>query len=95
LLLILVFIFLFAVQSISGQALKVVKILDSNLFELEDGRNVKLAGIDAAQLNNPIPLFAETANDAFAYYKELILKRKVIVQSISRVSSKNYELVYL
>lgn len=93
--LIVVFLFLFGVNSISGQSLKVVKILDSNLFELEDGRIVKLAGVDSPQLNNPIPLFAETAKYAVSYNKEVLLKRKVLVETISKVDSKNYELVYL
>lgn len=93
--LIVVFLFLFGVNSISGQSLKVVKILDSNLFELEDGRIVKLAGVDSPQLNNPIPLFAETAKYAVSYNKEVLLKRKVRVETISKVDSKNYELVYL
>ncbi|MCX6170426.1 MAG: thermonuclease family protein [Ignavibacteriales bacterium] len=70
-------------------------ILDSNLFELEDGRKIKLAGIDAPQLNNPIPLFAETAKQAITYHTETILKRRVVVQSISKADSNEYEFVYL
>ncbi len=91
----LVIIFLIAVQSISGQSFRVVKIHDSNLFELEDGRMVKLAGIDSPQLNNPIPLFAETAKEAVSYYKEIMLRRNVIVKSVSMKDSKDYEIVYL
>jgi endonuclease YncB( thermonuclease family) len=83
------------IQTISAQYVKVVKILDSNLFELDDGRKIKLAGIDAPQLNNPIPLFAETADAAVAYYKESLLRRSVALQTISKMDSKNYELVYL
>ncbi len=92
--LVIFLLFLF-IQSVSAQSVKIVKILDSNLFELEDGRKVKLAGIDSPQLNNPIPLFAETANYAVAYYKSTLLRRSVILQTISKVNNKNYELVYL
>ncbi len=90
----LIVLLIFA-YSIKAQSVKIIKILDSNLFELEDGRKIKLAGIDAPQLNNPIPLFAETANQALAYHKETILRRRVVVQSISKADSNKYEFVYL
>lgn len=90
-----IIVMLIFTHSIMAQSLKIVKILDSNLFELEDGRKIKLAGIDAPQLNNPIPLFAETANQALAYHKETILRRRVVVQSISKDDSNEYEFVYL
>lgn len=53
---ILLGLFIF-IHPILAQTVKIVKILDSNLFELDDGRKVKLAGIDAPQLNHPIHLF--------------------------------------
>ncbi len=35
-----------------AEEVKVVKILDSNLFELKDGRKIKLANVDAPSISD-------------------------------------------
>ncbi|PKL81566.1 MAG: hypothetical protein CVV24_14570, partial [Ignavibacteriae bacterium HGW-Ignavibacteriae-3] len=93
--LILALLFLCTVNTLECQSSKIVKIVDSNLFELEDGRLVKLAGVDAPQLSNSNPYFAETAKEAVSYYRGTLLKRNVEVKTVSIIEDKKYELVYL
>ncbi|MCL6099265.1 MAG: thermonuclease family protein [Bacteroidetes bacterium] len=82
-------------SSIFGQYVKVTKILDSNLFELEDGRKIKLAGIDAPQLNSPIPFFQKVAEQAVFYSVGNILERRVYMELISKQEKSSYQLVHI
>lgn len=86
---------LFSFSSALSQYVKITKIIDSNLFELEDGRKIKLAGVDAPQLNNPIPFFREIADHAVSYCTTNLLERKVYVDLIPNQRKNSYQLVHL
>ncbi len=58
-----------------SQKVKIKKVLDSNLFELENGKLVKLAGIDVPNLNNKNPNLKIIASKAYLFAKDK-LKRK-------------------
>ena len=83
-------------SSTFGQYVKVTKILDANLFELEDGRKIKLAGVDAPQLNNPIPFLKNIAEKSVLYSSSYILDRRVFIDTITRTGKPTtYQLVHL
>ena len=88
--LIMFFIICLAIQA---QTVKIVKVLDSNLFQLDDGRIIKLAGIDVPNLSNPTQFFQAAAKDAVDYAKVNLLDRLVEIYSISRIPEKNFETV--
>jgi endonuclease YncB( thermonuclease family) len=79
----------------SAQYIKVTKILDSNLFELEDGRVIKLAGIDAPKTNHPIQYLQNLSNDAIYYSTQNILDRRVFMEVVPDSTIKGYNLVFL
>jgi endonuclease YncB( thermonuclease family) len=81
--------------SLFAQTTKVIKVIDSNLFELEDGRIVKLAGIDVPQLSHPSAFFQSAAKDAVDYSKTNLLDRMVTIETISKLPDKNFEIVMM
>lgn len=78
-----------------GQYVKVTKILDANLFELEDGSKIKLAGVDAPQLDYQIPLLSNIAEQAVSYCTSNILDRKVFIEPVAKSEKLAYQLVHL
>ena len=82
-------------SSTFGQYIKVTKILDANLFELEDGRKIKLAGVDAPQLNSPRPFFQKIAEQAVFNSVGNILDRKVYMQLVTKEERSSYQLVHI
>ncbi|MCP5060842.1 MAG: hypothetical protein GY936_00045 [Ignavibacteriae bacterium] len=50
--LLLLFISFSITNTCLAQKVKIIKILDSNLFELTDGRLIKLAGVDVPNINH-------------------------------------------
>ena len=79
----------------SAQYVRITKILNSNLFELQDGTKIKMAGIDAPQLESPIPFFQEVAKDATFYSTENLLTRQVFIEPLPKDSSQSYNLVFI
>lgn len=79
-----------------GQKERIVKIIDSNLFELRSGKLIKLAGIDVPNLNHPDLKLRNVAYDAHRYAKNLLLNRKfdVTCPDYSPIDT-NFSLVYL
>ena len=90
-----IFLFMVCYTAVFAQTTKVVKILDANLFELKDGRIVKLAGIDAPGISHPSKFYRDAANEAMAYSTTNLLGRTVSIELISNVPGKDYELVFI
>lgn len=90
----LLLIVLFAAE-IFGQRITIKKVLDSNLFELDDGRIVKLAGVDTPMLSHQEPFFQSAARDAVEYSKLNYLNKLVVVESLSKPANKNFEIVIM
>ncbi|MGE5351061.1 MAG: thermonuclease family protein [Acidobacteriota bacterium] len=79
-----------------AQTVKIKKIIDSNLFETEDGRVIKLAGLDVPKLNHPDRYLRSVAGKACAYSSAVFLNRTFNINSLSpRDSVKDYELVII
>jgi endonuclease YncB( thermonuclease family) len=92
---ILFFYFLIFAASLYPQKVKVTKVIDSNLFELSDGRIVKLAGIDVPMLSHPSKFFQSAARDAVDYSKINLLDRFVTVEAVGNLSEKDSSLVMM
>jgi len=70
-------VFIITSTSISlSQKVKIKKILDSNLFELTDGRLIKLAGIDVPNINHKNENLQEVGISAFKYAKQMFHKKR-------------------
>jgi hypothetical protein len=78
-----------------AQYIKVTKILDSNLFEIEDGRQIKLAGIDAPNSDHPQLNLQNLSNDAIYYCAQNILDRRVFMEIVPDTTIKSYNLAFL
>ena len=79
-----------------GQKSKIVKILDSNLFELYDGSLVKLANVDVPNINHPNELLREIGYDAFNYAKSVLLNRNYMLSyPVSEISDSNFKLIHI
>lgn len=89
----LLFFLLFISQCIYCQPVKIVKVIDSNLFELKDGRLIKLAGIDMPRLDHPDYLLRKTARDAVSYIRQKMLSKRYDIKVINQLDTIN--LVYL
>ena len=81
--------------SVSAQTTRVVKVLDSNLFELEDGRLVKLAGIDAPNSSHPFEFYKTAAQDAVEYSNMELLNRLVTTETLYKLPGKDFEIVMM
>lgn len=89
----LLIMFLLISMVVQAQTTKIVKVLDSNLFELQDGRIVKLAGIDVPKLSHPSSFFQSAAKDAIEYANINLLDKFVEVYSVPQKYDKIFELV--
>ena len=79
-----------------AQKSKIVKILDSNLFELYDGTLVKLANLDVPNINHPNPSLREVGFDAYNYARTVLLNRGYeFIYPITSSPDTNYKLVYI
>ncbi|MBI3125321.1 MAG: thermonuclease family protein [Ignavibacteriales bacterium] len=76
-----------------GQTVKVVEILDANLFRLEDGRKIKLAGIDVPQQSISYNALKEIANEAIELSSVQLKNHRFKLQVLSE--NKDYQLVFL
>lgn len=80
-------------SSAESQTVRVMKIIDTNLFELPDSSRIKLAGIDMPRLNNPDYLLRKTAKDASLYAENRLLNRRFKIELVEE--TKEYKLVLL
>ncbi len=78
-----------------SQTVKIIEVIDANLFKLQDGRLVKLAGIDCPQLSHPSIYFQSMAKDAVDYSRTELLDRMVLVEPVSKPNDKDYEFVIM
>ncbi len=94
--LLLLFILFSVANILSAQKLKITKITDSNLFELEDGRLIKLAGVDAPNINNKNLKLQSVAVAAYNYAKSRFAGKKFDITFLANsASDTNYSLVYI
>ena len=61
------FTLIFLTSNLSAQNNRIIKIIDSNLFMLEDSTLIQLAGIDAPSKNHPDELLREVAEEINEY----------------------------
>ncbi|MCU7491965.1 MAG: hypothetical protein HF312_10745 [Ignavibacteria bacterium] len=79
-----------------AQTAKIKKIIDSNLFETDDGRVIKLAGLDVPNLNHPDRYLRSVADKAYVYARSVFLNRTFNISSLApRDSARDYELVIM
>ncbi len=79
-----------------AQKSKIVKILDSNLFELYDGSLIKLANLDVPNINHPNPSLREVGFDAYNYARTVLLNRSYeFIYPISTTVDTTYKLVHI
>ena len=90
----LAYFFVFILLPNITSAQKIKKIIDSNLFELADGRMIKLAGVDAPNINNKNISLQSIAVEAYKYAKERFAGKKFNLVFInSDKADSNYFLV--
>ncbi len=76
-----------------SQIVKVSKIHDSNLFELTDGRLIKLAGVDIPNITSTNPNNLVVAKQAKRFAEKILLNRKFSFISIeNKVKTSIYSL---
>lgn len=92
-LLIAAFLLLF-LQCSFAQKTRVVKILDSNLFELSDGRVVKMAGVDAPGKNYPGRILSLFSKKIVEYSKTTLKGREFEIVPAS-YDTTDFQLVYI
>jgi endonuclease YncB( thermonuclease family) len=84
--------FLMIVSIYSGflfsQDLKIVKIIDTNIFELETGRKVKFYGLFIPSINDSNATLAKIGQSAFEWEKHHMLHLTFKIQFIGDTSSK-------
>ncbi|MBZ0199520.1 MAG: thermonuclease family protein, partial [Ignavibacteriaceae bacterium] len=56
---------------------RLVKIIDNNLFQTSTGTLVRLAGVDAPSLNHPVTALSDIAGQAVKYSNSVLLKREL------------------
>ncbi len=78
-----------------AQTERIIEVIDANLFKLQGGRLVKLAGVDCPQLSHPSNYFQSMAKKAVDYSKTELLDRMVVVESVSKSIGKDYEFVIM
>ncbi|MCP5060841.1 MAG: hypothetical protein GY936_00040 [Ignavibacteriae bacterium] len=75
---------------------KIVKIIDSNIFELADGSFIKLANVDVPNINHRDPLLKKIGRNAYKFAKSMLLDKKFDFAYVqNNVIDTNYSLVYL
>ena len=80
----------------SAQKVKIKKILDSNLFELTDGRLIKLAGIDVPNINHKDTSLQQVGIDAYKYAKLMLLEKRFELTYSNKIPlNKNFTLVQI
>ncbi len=94
-LLLLLFI-LFISNSSFGQKTRISKIIDSNLFELANGKLIKLANVDVPNINNKDFKLQSIAVEAYRFAKENLVGRNFnLIYPLTNSLDTNYGLVYI
>lgn len=79
-----------------AQTAKIKKIIDSNLFETDDGRVIKLAGLDVPNMNHPDRYLRGVADKAYVYARSVFLNRVFDIYPLgAKDSTRNYEIVIM
>lgn len=86
----IIFLFLFSITIHNAQEVKISKVLDSNLFELEDGRKIKLAGVDSPNLNNPSPYLHTIAKNAITFADKSLRRIKLHLEPVTTMDSVHF-----
>lgn len=77
-------------QDLRAQEVKILKILDANLFETESGELIKLAGVDIPGLNHPNPYLRREAGEAVTYERSVFLNKRIALVRVKKDSLYNY-----
>lgn len=88
-------LFLFASSYCLSQEYGVVEIIDANLFELEDGRQIKLAGLDIPSIYHPDEEIKTKAVKTFEVARRKILNKEFLVRVIETQGDSSFYVVIL
>ena len=92
----LFFILIFSTNLLSAQSKKIIKIIDSNLFLLEDSTFIKLAGIDIPSRYNQNEQLKEIADEVYNYAQSNLLNRSLeIIVTGNKKDNPNFKLVII
>ncbi|MGE5681189.1 MAG: thermonuclease family protein [Bacillota bacterium] len=79
-----------------AQIVKITKVLDTNLFELKDGRVIKMAGLDIPRKNNPGVHLAELAEKIVEYSEKSLSGHEFEIIPVSESSvDTTFSYVYI
>lgn len=79
-----------------SQKIKVTRIIDTNLFELEDGKFIKMAGLDVPNKDYPGENMSSLAESIIEYAESNLLKHSLEVIPVSeQQTDSSFRLVYL
>lgn len=76
----LILLFLFCSYFINAQDYKIIKIINTNLFELENNQQVTLYGLNIPSLDDTNRSMAELASKIYEWEKKVLLDRKFIFE---------------
>lgn len=68
------------VQLLADEPVKIARVLDANLFELKDGRKIRLANLDAPSIHDPDPYRAALAKMIKKYGQEQLAGQTVLAE---------------
>ncbi|MBN2572078.1 MAG: hypothetical protein JXA68_08120 [Ignavibacteriales bacterium] len=92
-----VFIILFFVVILNyGQPTTIIQIFDSNLFLLDNGDTVKMAGIDIPITNHYNKELSYIANEVINYCESNLLNKPLTIEYVrNNVTNEGYKLVHI
>lgn len=74
-------LFLFLISGVVyAQEIKVVEILDTNLFLLQDGRKISLANLEIPSKNDTSQVMQALVRDILRYEKQMFLKKQLLME---------------
>jgi len=77
-----------------GQTIRLVKIVDNNLFETTTGALVRMAAVDAPSLNHPILPIKNIAEEAARYSESVLLNRELSFIPVKMEDNINVIILY-
>ncbi len=77
---ILIAIIILSILPSYSQELKIIRIIDSNLFELDNSERIRLAGIDIPRLNSQNEILRGIAEEAKKYIEKEVLRTRYVIR---------------
>lgn len=77
---ILYLLYLLPVQLMADEPVKIARVLDANLFELKDGRKIRLANVETPSIHDPDPYRAALAKMIKKYGQERLAGQTLLAE---------------